>query len=262
MTSGDLLFAIERTVTSDSFGADMAQPNMSTRIARLAAAVASMVALVSAAGCSSQYVAPPRKQLMGFPTVTELAQVADPHTGVPYFSPCNPCSAPTIKTPTVVITEEKLLPNVAAMAKSIARPISPILAEPRAPIIPRQERDPVETPAADVTENYVLFGTASPRLDARGLNTVRNLAVLAKTAGAITVTGQTDNTGTSAGNRRLALSRAQTVRNALISAGVPATKIQIESCIDCYHSSNDTKDGRLLNRRAEISFINTSARKM
>lgn len=262
MTSGDLLFTMKRTFTSDNFDADMTQPNTSTRIALLAVAVASIAALVSATGCSSQYVAPPRKQLMGFPTVTGLAQVADPHTGVPYFAPCDPCSAPTVKTPAAVITEEKLLPNVPTKAKPIARPISPILAEPRAPIIPRQERDHVEKPASDVTENYVLFGTASPRLDARGLNTIKKLAVLAKTAAAITVTGQTDNTGTFAGNRHLALSRAQAVRNALISAGGPATKIKIESCIDCYHSSNDTKEGRLLNRRAEISFINTSARKM
>ena len=54
------------------------------------------------AGCASPQPTQPRALLMGHPVLTGLAQVRDPHTGTDYFVPCNPCAAPTPKTPVLV----------------------------------------------------------------------------------------------------------------------------------------------------------------
>lgn len=67
------------------------------------------------------------------------------------------------------------------------------------------------------------------------------------------MTGQTDSTGTTAGNERLALARARIVRAALIAAGVPASKIKTTTCLTCFAGDNSTEEGKRQNRRAEIA---------
>lgn len=56
-------------------------------------------AVVAIAGCASIPQEPPRMPLMGYTTMTGLAQVRDPASGSTYYVPCNPCAAPTPKTP-------------------------------------------------------------------------------------------------------------------------------------------------------------------
>lgn len=69
----------------------------------------------------------------------------------------------------------------------------------------------------------------------------------------IYVDGYTDNRGDNLANNRLSRARANGVRSELIKNGVPAKKIQARA----YGSvkpiaSNDTKAGRVQNRRIEI----------
>lgn len=232
-----------------------------SEVSRLALALASATALVAVAGCAVPETVQLRKPLMGFPTVTGLAQVRDALTGAAYFVPCDPCAGPSVKTPVAVIAEERsqpiapiaTVPQKQDLIATLAVPVAPPAAIP-APIPARIEPKTVATAAPAVAAPQVfLFGNSAAKLDAEALASLKAYAKKTGLASSFEVRGQTDNTGTADGNKRLALARAQTVRSALISAGVAAAKIKTSSCIDCFVASNDTEEGRHQNRRAELS---------
>jgi outer membrane protein OmpA-like peptidoglycan-associated protein len=67
------------------------------------------------------------------------------------------------------------------------------------------------------------------------------------------VEGHTDSTGSAATNQELSLKRAMTVRDYLISQGVPASKIDVAGLGPTAPiGDNTTTDGRARNRRVEI----------
>jgi outer membrane protein OmpA-like peptidoglycan-associated protein len=67
------------------------------------------------------------------------------------------------------------------------------------------------------------------------------------------VEGHTDNTGSAAMNQELSLKRAMTVRDYLITQGVPASKIDVAGRgLSTPIGDNATTDGRARNRRVEI----------
>jgi OOP family OmpA-OmpF porin len=69
----------------------------------------------------------------------------------------------------------------------------------------------------------------------------------------IEIAGYTDNQGSRAYNLRLSQKRAESVRNYLISKGVPAENIEAKSYgPDQPIASNDTPEGRARNRRVEM----------
>lgn len=69
----------------------------------------------------------------------------------------------------------------------------------------------------------------------------------------VKIVGHTDNTGSDALNRKLSLARAIAVRDALIDSGVEDTVMMV-SGVGAYQpsASNDTAEGRALNRRVEV----------
>lgn len=69
------------------------------------------------------------------------------------------------------------------------------------------------------------------------------------------IVGYTDNTGSYAINEKLSGQRANSVRNYLINCGVPAARLSaIGIPMADYVASNDTPEGRALNRRVEINI--------
>lgn len=69
----------------------------------------------------------------------------------------------------------------------------------------------------------------------------------------VQVIGHTDSQGSDAVNNPLSLDRAQSVRDYLISQGVPATRIAVEGKGERQPiADNTTADGRAKNRRVEI----------
>ncbi|MBK9329297.1 MAG: OmpA family protein [Sphingobacteriales bacterium] len=70
----------------------------------------------------------------------------------------------------------------------------------------------------------------------------------------IIVVGHTDNTGTYAGNITLSKARAESVKNYLINTGkIAASRLMSEGAGQyCPVSTNDTEEGKKLNRRVEI----------
>jgi outer membrane protein OmpA-like peptidoglycan-associated protein len=73
----------------------------------------------------------------------------------------------------------------------------------------------------------------------------------------VQIVGHTDSSGSAKQNRKLSLQRAQKVQTELIARGVDATLLRVEGRgPDAPLVSNDTADGRELNRRVEL-FIQT-----
>jgi OOP family OmpA-OmpF porin len=69
----------------------------------------------------------------------------------------------------------------------------------------------------------------------------------------ITISGHTDSVGSEAYNMKLGQRRADTVKDYLVSKGVPASKITTKSFGESQPvASNKTAEGRAKNRRAEV----------
>lgn len=76
----------------------------------------------------------------------------------------------------------------------------------------------------------------------------------------ITIVGHTDSTGGDAMNERLAVDRAEAVRDYLSSRGVPASHVQVQGRGAREPvSSNTTDAGRAQNRRVEIFMVERAA---
>lgn len=70
----------------------------------------------------------------------------------------------------------------------------------------------------------------------------------------VAITGYTDNTGSYAVNEKLSNQRANAVRDYLITCGVPADRLTARGIpMADYIASNDTPEGRALNRRVELT---------
>ena len=85
-------------------------------------------------------------------------------------------------------------------------------------------------PAAPQAPSFmVFFDWDRSNLSDQALNTIRQAAGAYKTKGSarITATGQTDKSGPDDYNMALSLRRANTVKDALVREGVPATAISV-----------------------------------
>jgi OOP family OmpA-OmpF porin len=88
---------------------------------------------------------------------------------------------------------------------------------------------PPPPPAAAAPSFMVFFDWDRSNLSEQALNTIRQAAGAYKTKGnaRITATGHTDTSGSDAYNMALSLRRANTVKDALVQNGVPATAISV-----------------------------------
>jgi outer membrane protein OmpA-like peptidoglycan-associated protein len=103
--------------------------------------------------------------------------------------------------------------------------------------------------------NNILFDTDSSSLRSASRTTLNELAQNFRQYpdNVITVEGHTDSTGTEQYNQRLSERRASSVADYLIDNGVPASAITVYGYGETRPSStNDTVEGRQLNRRVEI----------
>ncbi|MDP2374972.1 OmpA family protein, partial [Reyranella sp.] len=88
---------------------------------------------------------------------------------------------------------------------------------------------PPPPPPAQPTSFMVFFDWDRSNLSAQAQTTIQQAAQAYKTRGSarVTATGHTDTSGPEAYNMALSLRRANAVKNALVSEGVPATAIQV-----------------------------------
>jgi len=88
---------------------------------------------------------------------------------------------------------------------------------------------PPPPPPAQVTSFMVFFDWDRSNLSAQAQNTLQQAASAFKSTGAarVTATGHTDTSGPENYNMALSLRRANTVKDALVANGVPATAISV-----------------------------------
>ena len=101
----------------------------------------------------------------------------------------------------------------------------------------------------------ILFATGKYDLTAQAQADLTKFAVnlLNNPDTNVQIFGYTDNTGSMEVNTRLSGQRANAVRNYLIKCGVPAERMTAQGIpMADYVASNDTPEGRALNRRVEI----------
>lgn len=113
------------------------------------------------------------------------------------------------------------------------------------------------TGARIVVEN-ILFSSGNATIRAESYPDLNRLArlLIENQDVRIEVSGHTDNVGSAALNKRLSRSRAQAVKNYLVSQGVDGNRIEFEGYgFDKPIAPNTTPEGREANRRVEIEVI-------
>ena len=163
----------------------------------------------------------------------------------PFYVVCADCPGPTPKTP-FSETNKLRTQHPAAMAKPVKN--SAMDGAGRA-----TQTGKAETPkpqARVLFTAHFAFGTAQlPAADKQVLQDL--LPELRKQR--LTIVGHTDSVGPQDFNDWLALRRAQSVKNHLVTLGLDPERIRVSGrgkC--CYLQANDTALGRAANRRAEI----------
>lgn len=108
----------------------------------------------------------------------------------------------------------------------------------------------------------ITFASGTARLTPASTAALRDIAlsmraILAQNANArFEVGGYTDNRGAAATNRRLSQARAEAVKNALVTAGVPASALTaVGYGPDNPKAPNTTAAGRAQNRRVEVKRL-------
>jgi outer membrane protein OmpA-like peptidoglycan-associated protein len=102
------------------------------------------------------------------------------------------------------------------------------------------------------------FEAAKSELTPESATATSRLATVLKAFGTakLKIEGHTDNVGDPTANRKASLERATALRDALVKAGVPAERIDVEGAgPDRPIASNDTEEGRARNRRIELSIV-------
>ena len=110
-----------------------------------------------------------------------------------------------------------------------------------------------------ITLHDVLFRTNMAQLESSGIRTVQKLADFLKQfpQRTVLIEGHTDSTGSYSYNQELSDRRAHAVRMALLDSGISSDRIAARGYGETSPvASNDTTEGRQLNRRVEIILSN------
>jgi OmpA-OmpF porin, OOP family len=106
------------------------------------------------------------------------------------------------------------------------------------------------------TMNGIVFDTGKATLRPESNAQLTNIAEIMKAFPKVKIKigGYTDNTGKAKSNLALSAARAKTVQNALIAAGIDATRLKAEGFGSKHPvASNDTDAGRQQNRRIDVN---------
>lgn len=116
-------------------------------------------------------------------------------------------------------------------------------------------------PGASIAARGITFKTGSSKLTREAYDEIRSIRkLMADNPGiSISVEGHTDSVGNAASNLQLSLGRAQAVREALTGMGVKKKRMRVRGFGSRRPvASNETAEGRSLNRRTEIRVMKDS----
>jgi outer membrane protein OmpA-like peptidoglycan-associated protein len=112
-------------------------------------------------------------------------------------------------------------------------------------------------PKSFVADNLNFEGNTA-KLSADSSTAISSLATIMKafSSAKLKIEGHTDNIGDPAQNKKIALDRANAIKDALVKAGAPGDRIIAEGiCPERPIASNDTEAGRAKNRRIELTIV-------
>ncbi len=202
------------------------------------------ICLAVLAGCAST---PPSQSESNAPIrlgVTQQPSVAH-RDAQPFYVVCADCPGPTPKTP-FSETNKLHTQHPVAMTKPVKN--SAVDRAGRATQAVKAETPKPQTKVLFAA--HFAFGTA--QLSATDKQALQNLLPEFRKQ-RLTIVGHTDSVGPQDFNDWLALRRAQSVKNHLVTLGLDPERIRVSGrgkC--CYLQANDTALGRAANRRAEI----------
>ena len=103
------------------------------------------------------------------------------------------------------------------------------------------------------------FPTGSAQIPPDSLDVIRKSGEAIKwvpPGARVEISGHTDNTGDTASNLTLSQARADAIKGALVSAGVPSDMLTTKGYGDMKpRATNDTEFGRYQNRRIEYAVV-------
>jgi OOP family OmpA-OmpF porin len=146
--------------------------------------------------------------------------------------------------------------GIAEVAEKAAEPVveQKVAEAPAAPAAPKGKIDTRQF------SEQTLFDTASAKLTSAGesaMNSLFQAMTEYKGITGVSVIGHTDSRGSEAYNQTLSEQRAQTVAD-LIIAKYPDARIEVQGMGETAPvASNDTAEGRQLNRRVEVEITAT-----
>jgi OmpA-OmpF porin, OOP family len=120
--------------------------------------------------------------------------------------------------------------------------------------------DPAKAPDNQVWFNFdkLNFETASAKIMSTSQTQIANIATIMKAypSLALKIGGYTDNTGNAAANQTLSSERAKATEAALINLGIAPSRLSSEGYGNQFPvASNDTPEGRALNRRIAVRVV-------
>lgn len=220
-------------------------------------------AILALGGCRSAMPITPIGESHSVATLG-VGQAIDPDTGRPYFALCHDCDQPTPKTMMPAPAYRPISTVIAPEAKPVALPEPKPESATQAAPVPIQETSPALIPKSTVVteppalsqpvafKRLVPFATGRAQLGPKGKTAMAAILIEAKIADRIYLRGHTDIIGTLQSNKRLAMARAKTLYDYLVKGGVASNKITTSYCIDCFAESNESEQGREVNRRAIV----------
>lgn len=153
-----------------------------------------------------------------------------------------------------VPVRQELVPEAAPARRSVARLTPP--ASFTAAGLSGKEAAPLKLDGEFASAKRIVpFAFNKSDVGPRGRAAVKELLPIAKKAQKVYVRGRTDGVGNTAMNRRVAHDRAYTVYKAFRKGGIEQRKLRLTHCTQCFVATNDTEEGRRLNRRVEVEMI-------
>lgn len=184
------------------------------------------------------------------------------HADGPRYELCQDCMQPTQKT---LMGARAVAPASSAEAPlrttTQAPSTSVVGATPLTPVHHQSLSAETNTKVAEAAVPQVVklyFPVGKAALDDRGRAQLADIVQQAVATGRLVVRGTTDSTGTVAINERLALQRATSAKELLVSMGINPSRIKTETCITCYDDSNNSANGRQKNRRVDIILVSST----
>lgn len=221
---------------------------------------------------------PPEHDAARSAGVSGTEQIRDPLTGKLYFVACNPCTKPTTRTAKTaagrvaparggdviqggVATQAIPIASTPAAAAALnavidSADIRRSLASPAAEkAATKVQRTATPAPSTALPDKLtVQFSPYSIELDREAKRVLAPVLRASTKPNEIVIRGNTDSSGPSNVNLRLAHGRALAVKKAFVAAGVAPSKLAVSACTNCFIASNATPDGRHANRRADIEL--------